>query len=92
MENANEMFVRDIVDTAREMAMNFVVLTNSLVVSEIEREKLTSDFVELTVEIFRANSIELKAELNDDLDSRITDLVNGLHADFQMFLTARNIG
>ena len=47
----------------------------------------------MTVEIFRANSIELKAELDDDLDSRITDIVNSLHVDFQMFnTTARNIG
>lgn len=84
MENVHEMFVNKVVDTVSKMATNFVVLTNSPVVSAIEREKLTSDFVELMVEIFRANSIELKAELDDDLDSRITDLVNGLHADFQM--------
>ena len=87
MEDVYEMFVSVMADTVREMAMNFVALTNSPVVSAIEREKLTSDFVELTVEIFRANSIELKAELNGDLDSRITDLVNGLHADFQMINT-----
>ena len=93
MKNAYEMFVSDIVDAVRKLSMNFVVLTNSPVVTAIEREKLTSDFVELTVEIFRANSIEPIGELGDDLDSRITDLVNGLHADFQMArTTARNIG
>lgn len=87
MEDVYEMFVSEIVGTARKMAMNFVSLTNSPVVTAIEREKLTSYFVELTVEIFRANSIELKAELSDDLNSRITNLVNGLHADFQMIHT-----
>ena len=93
MKNAYEMLVSDIVDAVRKLSMNFVVLTNSPVVSAADRERLTSDFVELTVEIFRANSIELKAELDDDLDSRITDIVNGLHVDFQMFnTTARNIG
>ena len=85
MENVHEMFVREIVDRVRKLAMNFVILTNSPIVSAAAREKLTSDFVELTVEIFRANSIELKAELDDDLDSRITDIINGLHADFQMY-------
>ena len=93
MENVWEMFIDKMVDTAHRMAMNFVVLTNSPVVSATAREKLTSDFIELTVEIFRANSIEPIGELGDDLDSRITDLVNGLHADFQMArTTARNIG
>ena len=84
MENVWEMFIDKMVDTAHRMAMSFVVLTNSPVVSAAAREKLTSDFIELTIEIFRANSIKPKGELGDDLDSRITDLVNGLHADFQM--------
>ena len=94
MKNAYEMFVSDIVDAVRKLSMNFVVLTNSPVVTAIEREKLTSDFVELTVEIFRANSIELKAGLDDDdLYNQITDIINELHADFQMIhATARNIG
>ena len=93
MKNAYEMFVSDIVDAVRKLSMNFVVLTNSPVVTAIEREKLTSDFVELTVEIFRANSIELKAGLDDDLYNQITDIVNELHADFQMIhATVRNIG
>ena len=93
MKNAYEMFVSDIVDAVRKLSMNFVVLTNSPVVTAIEREKLTSDFVELTVEIFRANSIELKDESNVDLYSQITDIINELHADFQMIhATARNIG
>ena len=84
MKNAYEMFVSEIVDTIRKLSMNFVVLTNSPVVSAADRERLTSDFVELTVEIFRANSIELKDESDDDLYSQITDIVNDLHADFQM--------
>ena len=93
MKNAYEMLVSDIVDAVRKLSMNFVVLTNSPVVTAIEREKLTSDFVELTVEIFRANSIELKDESDVDLYSQITDIVNDLHADFQMIhATARNIG
>ena len=93
MKNVYEMLVSEIVDAVRKLSMNFVVLTNSPVVSAADRERLTSDFVELTVEIFRANSIELKAELDDDLYNQITDIVNDLHADFQMIhATARNIG
>ena len=94
MKNAYEMFISEIVDAVRKLSMNFVVLTNSPVVSAADRERLTSDFVELTVEIFRANSIGLKAGLDDDdLYGQITDTVDELHADFQMIhATARNIG
>ena len=93
MKNVYEMLVSEIVDAVRKLSMNFVVLTNSPVVSAADRERLTSDFVELTVEIFRANSIELKDESDVDLYSQITDIINELHADFQMIhATARNIG
>ena len=40
MENVHEMFVREIVDRVRKLAMNFVILTNSPVVSTAAREKL----------------------------------------------------
>ena len=93
MKNVYEMLVSEIVDAVRKLSMNFVVLTNSPVVSAADRERLTSDFVELTVEIFRANSIEMKDESDVDLYNQITDIINELHADFQMIhATARNIG